>query len=205
MIEGICKIITKRIRKEMPEMDDEKAEIIQYGLEMIVGEFPKIFLIFIIGYLLGIGNLTLISFFSILPYRTFSGGFHLKTHIGCIIGSTLFFCGNVMISKYLFFINGSVKLLSIVLIWIFSMIMIKLYAPADTENVPILCSSQRKKQRILSYITMTITLIVALLLHNRLLSNILIVGTLFQSLSISRLMYKITKNKYGYEAYEMET
>ena len=39
------------------------------------------------------------------------------------------------------------------------MIMIKLYAPADTENVPILRKKDRKKKKILSYIFLTIGLI----------------------------------------------
>ena len=30
----------------MPEIDDERAEVINYGLQNIVGEIPKIFLLF---------------------------------------------------------------------------------------------------------------------------------------------------------------
>lgn len=202
MIEKLCDFILKRVKKEMPEVDDERAEVIKYGLEMIIGEFPKIILLFVIGFLLGLGKLTLIVFFTILPYRTFSGGFHLKTHIGCIIGSTLFFCGNAYISKYLVFTNDIAKIVTIIIIWIFSMIMIKLYAPADTENVPIVSKKQRKKQKILSYITMTLTLVAAVFIQDRVISNILIVGVFEQSLSISRLLYKLTNNKYGYEVYE---
>ena len=48
MIDSICTFLTNRIRKEMPEVDDERAEVIHYGLENIVGEFPKIILLLII-------------------------------------------------------------------------------------------------------------------------------------------------------------
>ena len=41
----------------------------------------------------------LFMFITLLPYRGASGGFHLKTHIGCIIGTTLFFCGTVFLAK----------------------------------------------------------------------------------------------------------
>ena len=41
MIDKICTYLTNRIRKEMPEIDDEKAEIIMYGLQNIIGELPK--------------------------------------------------------------------------------------------------------------------------------------------------------------------
>lgn len=203
MIEKICKWITKRIRKEMPEIDDERAEIIEYGLQMIIGELPKIGLVFIMGYLLGVGNLTLFTFLVILPYRTFSGGFHLKTHIGCLIGSTVFFCLNPIICRYIF-ISETVKKIAIAVVWIYSMVMIKLYAPADTENVPIIYKPQRKKQEILSYITMTLTLIVAFFIPTCIYSNIIILAVITQSLSISRIMYKLTNNKYGYEVYDEE-
>ena len=53
MIDTICTFLTNRIRKEMPEIDDERAEVINYGLQNIVGEIPKIFLLFIIAYILG--------------------------------------------------------------------------------------------------------------------------------------------------------
>ena len=44
MIDKICEFLTKQIRKEMPEVDDEKAEVINYGLQNVVGEIPKIFI-----------------------------------------------------------------------------------------------------------------------------------------------------------------
>ena len=47
MIEKICEFILKKIRKEMPEMDDEKAEVIRYGIQLIIGEMPKIFILFV--------------------------------------------------------------------------------------------------------------------------------------------------------------
>ena len=36
----------------MPEVDDERAEVINYGLQNIIGEIPKIFLLLIIAFLL---------------------------------------------------------------------------------------------------------------------------------------------------------
>ena len=39
----------------MPDIDDEKAEVIQYGLELIIGEVPKIILLFVVAIVLKIG------------------------------------------------------------------------------------------------------------------------------------------------------
>ena len=37
MIDKICDKLIKRIRVKMPEVDDERAEVIKYGLELIIG------------------------------------------------------------------------------------------------------------------------------------------------------------------------
>ena len=201
MIDKFCNYIVKNIRKEMPEVDDERAEVIKYGLEIIIGEIPKSFLLFIIGFILGIGKLTIYSFLLILPYRALSGGFHLKTHLGCILGTSLFYCGNVFLSKWIILEPEIFKYIIIALVWIFSMVMIYLYAPADTENVPILRAKERKIKKILSYIVMTIELVIAIFIKDSVIANLIIFGILIQSISITRLAYRITNNKYGYEVY----
>lgn len=200
MVESICNKLTLRIRTKMPEIDDERAEIINYGLQLLIGEIPKTFILFLIAYIFGALKITLIALLVMLPYRTVSGGVHLNTHIGCVVATSLFYTGNAVLSKYLI-LTTEFKYIAIVMIWIFAMIMIKLYAPADTVAVPILRKKERKVKKILSYIIMTITLIIALIVKDRIISNILIVGTFLQSFAISRAIYKITNNKYGYEEY----
>ena len=201
MIEKICITLTNKIRKEMPEIDDERAEVINYGLQLVLGEIPKLFLIFIISYLLGVFKLTMLSFLFIMPYRMVSGGTHLHTHIGCIMATSVFYIGNAVISQYLVWGNSLVKYVTVFLIWMFSMIMIKKYAPADTEAVPILRKKERKVKQILSYIIMTITLSLGVVIKNDTISNLLVIGTLLQTITITKVMYKLTKNKYGYSEY----
>lgn len=201
MIDNICTFLTNRIRKEMPEVDDEKAEIIFYGLQNILGEIPKTILLFLMATVLGILKETVITFILIMPYRSVSGGFHLKSHMGCILGTSLYYFGIVLLSKYVVF-SQMIKYVAILLIWIFGMIMIKRYAPADTENVPILSKKIRRKNQILAYVFFSIGLVVAGILNNNVISNILIFGNLIQTLTITKLAYRLTKNKYGYEVYQ---
>ena len=200
MVDEICNRLTLRIRKEIPDVDDERAEIINYGLQLLIGEIPKTLIIIGIAWILGVLDLTILALILMLPYRTASGGVHLKTHIGCIIATSVFYIGNAILSKYLI-IEKTIQYILVGVIWIPSMLIIKLYAPADTEAVPILRKKERKIKKILSYITMSASLIIALLINNTVISNILIFGTLFQTIAISRFMYKITGNKYGYEEY----
>ena len=204
MIEKICNFLTNKIRKSMPDIDNEKAEVINFGLQLIVGEIPKLFLLILVAFLLGIGPLTLLAFVLILPFKSASGGFHLKTHLGCFVGTLLFYCGNVLISKNLIIEPSYLKYIVILLVWGFGIAMCKKYAPADTENVPILSEKERKKKRKMSYITLTISLIVAAIVPNSTISNIIIIGMFIQSITITKIAYQLTKNKYGYEAYGMQ-
>ena len=201
MIDKICDKLMKRIRAKMPEVDDERAEVIKYGLELIIGELPKMFLLFVIAWLLGIFKYALISFAIILPYKLVSGGVHLKTHIGCILGTSLLYCGNVFISKYINITDIKNQIIFSAIILIFAIIMISLYAPADTENVPILRKKERAKKKIISYIIVTAMIIISFLVKDRVISNMFRVGVLLQSIMISKLTYNIFKVKFGYLEY----
>lgn len=204
MIEKICNKLTSIIRKKMPEIDEERAEVINYGLQLVIGEIPKTLLIIAIAYIFGVLKLTILALLFIMPYKTFSGGVHLKTHVGCAIATSMLYIGTAVLSKYIIFNPIYIKYVTIALIWIFSIVMIKFYAPADTENVPILRKKDRDLKRNLSYITMTLTLIIAIIVKNAVISNLLIFGTFLQTISITKFIYKITNNKYGYEEYIKE-
>lgn len=200
MIDKICMFLTNKMRQEMPDIDDERAEIINYGLQNIIGEIPKFFIMLGIAYMLGAFKLSLITFLIMLPYRTFAGGFHLKTHIGCIICTSLMYIGPAVLSKYII-LDGNIKIITIIMLWIFAMAMITLYAPADTENVPVLQKKERKKRKIWSFVIASIELVIAIVIPYKVISNMIIIGILVQTLTITKLAYKITKNKYGYEVY----
>lgn len=201
MIDKITQSLTNRIRKEMPDVDDERAEVINYGLQILLGEVPKFFIMLLIAYVLGVFKLTLITFLILAAYRGASGGFHLKTHIGCIISTIAFYCGTAFLSQNII-LDDITKYFIAAIVGVFGIIMIKLYAPADTEDVPIVSKKVRKQKQFLSYISFIIGLIIAVCIKNNVISNIIIFGYFIQTCMITRFAYKITNNKYGYELYE---
>ena len=200
MIDKICNFLTEKIRKEMPEIDDERAEVINYGLQNLIGEVPKTFIMLIVAYIFNVFWLALFTAVTLSPYKSASGGIHLKTHIGCITFTNLFYCGIPFIAQH-FTLSLFLKCIIIPIVWIFGMLMIKLYAPADTENVPILVKKDRRKKQIIAYITYTIGLLVALLIPNSTMSNIILLSNFIQTLTITKLVYRLTNNRYGYEVY----
>ena len=203
MVDKICDYLTSKIKQKMPEISEERAEVINYGIHLIVGEVPKTFIFIAIAIILGVLKEFFLCVLVIFPYRAFSGGFHLKTHLGCIIGTSTFYCGIPYISKT-FELDIQTKIICIVLTWIFGMIMCKLYAPADTENVPILRKKDRRIKQILSYIVLSITLAIGIFINNNVILNIIILGIFMQSLMITRVAYKVANCKYGYEVYANE-
>jgi len=203
MVDKICDYLTKKIRKQMPQIDDEREEIINYGMHLLIGEIPKTFVFIAIAVLLGVLKKFFIAVLVIFPYRAFSGGVHFKTHIGCILATSIMYCGTAYVSQFQLF-NNEIKYILIFLVWVFGMIMCKLYAPADTENVPILRKKDRRIKQILSYVTLTIILIMAAFINNYVISNIIIIGIFVQTITITRMIYKLTNNKYGYEVYMQE-
>ena len=44
-------------------------------------------------------------------------------------------------------------------------------------------------------------MIAALLIQDNVISNIVLFGNILQTLTITKLAYRLTKNKYGYEVY----
>jgi len=201
MIEKICNYLTRKIKEKTHDMDFEKEEIINYGLQIIVGEIPKTIALIVIAIACGVLKLSLLALILMVPYRMVSGGVHLKSHIACIVSTTCFYTGNALISKSVI-IPIQYKICLVIFIWIFSVVAIKKYAPADTEEVPILREKERKIKKNFSYIIMTITLILSVVIRNQIISNLLIFGTLMQTIMITRFIYKISNCKYGYEEYK---
>ena len=199
-VDNITQRLTDKIKKELPDVDEERAEVINYGLQLMIGEVPKTFILLGIAYLLGVFKLTLITFFVIIPYRAVSGGFHLKTHIGCIVTSSALYSGVAYLSKLLV-MNCITKYIVVALAFCFGIIMITMYAPADTESVPIINKELRKKKKITSYIIFSLGLLLSIFISDNIISNIIIFGYLLQSFMITRFAYRITNNRYGHEVY----
>lgn len=197
MIENLCSKITKRIREKV-EMTDERAEVINFGLLVIIGELPKLILILGIAWYFDILRLTLITFIATSIYRTQGGGVHLEGHISCFIVSLMIFCGTSIVAKAIESSNIYLIYSLYGLIFILNMIVIYKYAPADTEKIPIISMERRRKQKIKSYIAVIIIYIYAILItKEQIVSNICVLTTLIQSLNMTPMAYKIFKCEYG--------
>lgn len=204
MIDKFCDWITEKIKGKMLEMDEEKEAVINFGVRLLFGEIPKIIALFIIGFLLQIGWYSLLIYFLLAPYRSSTGGFHLKTHWGCMLSSIVLYIVPILMAKYIPISQEYIVYIMVGIIGTLSSIFIFKYAPADTENIPILSKQERKTKRIKSYISLGILLTIIIFVPDKIVSYMLLYGMFLQDLTLTPIAYKLTKNKYSYEVYTEE-
>ena len=204
MIDKFCDWITEKIKAKMPDIDEERELIINFGIKLIFGELPKVLILFIIGFLLNMGWQTILLFSLISPYRSFTGGFHLKTHLGCMITTSILYLGPIILSQYIQFPQDFIIYIFAGIIAIFSIFIITKYAPADTENMPILSKNERKIKKIKAYVALVILLSIIIFSPYKQFSYMIIYGMFLQNLTVLPISYKLTNNKHGYEVYAEE-
>lgn len=205
MIDKFCNFVTRKIKENVANIDEEKEMVIDFGIKMIFGELPKIVILIAVGFILGIGWETSILFCLLCIYRSFTGGFHLKTHTGCMITTIILYIAPVILAKYTPTTQQYIIYIITALMGIMSIILITKYAPADTENIPIISKRERKSKKIKAYISLVVLLIIILFSSNQTISFMIFYGMFLQNLTITPIAYKLTKNKYGYEIYTEET
>lgn len=205
MIDKFCDLITEKIKSKVTDIDEERELIINFGVRLIFGELPKILILFIIGFLLSMGWQTLLLFFLIAPYRSFTGGIHLKTHLGCMITTSILYLLPIILSKYILISDKNILYILAGLITIFSIIIIARYAPADTENIPILSKKEIKSKKIKSHIALVILLSIIIFNPYKQFSYMIIYAIFLQNLTVLPISYKLTNNKHGYDVYTEET
>ena len=205
MIDKFCDWITEKIKAKVTDIDEERELVINFGVRLIFGELPKILILFIIGFLLNMGWQTLLLFFLIAPYRSFTGGFHLKTHLGCMITTSILYLSPIIIAKYFEISHSFIIYVLAGILSIFSIFIITKYAPADTENMPILSTKERKSKKIKAYISLGILLSIIIFSPYKQFSYMIIYAMFLQNLTVLPISYKLTNNKHGYEVYTEET
>jgi len=182
----------------MPNIDDEKAETINFGLLVLFGEGPKLIILVLLAFWLDILFLTFVTLISMFIYRTQGGGFHLYGHIHCFVFSASIFCGTGLLAQAMSNLSMLIQYWIYILIFIFAMIVIDKYAPADTKNIPMIRPKLRKRKRLGSYIAIILLYIFAVLISkNQVISNICILVVFIQSLTMTKPAYIFFKCEYG--------
>lgn len=185
------------IRKNRKNISNDELEVICYGLESLYLTLTKIIVILILAILLGIFKEVIIMLISYNIIRLFAFGLHSKTSFGCLVSSIILFIGGAYISMYLSF-----SIIIRIIGSIISVILIALYAPADTEKRPLINKGKRIRYKFYSIIISTIVSILIIYYKNNI-TNFLFVGLIEEVIMILPITYKILGLSYNnYKTYK---
>lgn len=188
------------IKKYYPNYDDVKLAELKYGLEGFYLSFTKLFVISIISIIfhLFFEMIIMLIVFNIL--RTTGFGIHAKRSIDCWISSTIMFIVFPWLSKILFVPSWLHIILSIIFV-----IMIILYAPADTIKRPLINKKKRTIYKIITIIN-TLILIIISFFTTTTITNLILFGIFTEVLLINPLTYKVCGLPYrNYKNYGLNS
>lgn len=187
------------IKNKYPDYDNEKIEVINYGLESLYLTFTKIFFILFLSIVLGIlkNVILLIIFYNIIRFTAF--GMHAKKSWHCLIISSTMFIGGVYICEYVFIPFILKVILSLICIF-----LVFKYAPADTEKRPIINKKRRKIYKILSILLSGIFATLIVIFNESLISNYLLLGLVWATIMILPISYRLFDLPYdNYKRYNL--
>lgn len=188
--ELISKNLINLIKSTLDKTDSE-LEQIKYGIDSILANISKLTILFITAYFLGIFKYTLIALISFGFVRGFASGIHATSNFKCIITNYIIFFGNIYFSLWII-----LNKVHITILFIISLCLIILYAPADTAAKPLTRKKVRTKLKIYSSFSVVILYSLSINLNNCIYANIITFSILFEAILITPIIYKIFKSPY---------
>lgn len=142
-------LISKRIALSLYKkgiIDNEKLPVCEYGFELMISILIGFLLVIISGILLDEFLASVIFYILFVFVRTFTGGFHAKTHFYCKLTMALC-CLFVIIGTKL--LNGQPSLIMFNLLFLMVyMVSVFLYAPVEHKNAPMTNKLKKRNRKI---------------------------------------------------------
>lgn len=183
------------IKKYKTAISSDDEEILRYGIQIYYFNISKLLILSSASIVIGIFAEACISFVLITVLKRFSYGFHADTFWTCLIISFINIFGIVYLSGLEFNIISKIALAFI------SIILFTLYAPADTEERPLVNSKRRATLKIQAILIAALYLALSFFTKDRL-SNMLILSLIFIGLNTSPILYILFKKEYkNYEKF----
>ena len=179
------------IIKSNNNYDNTKIAEMKYGLEAIYLTTTKIIFIMAVAFILKIFKevILVILFFNIL--RSTGFGLHAPKSWICWVLSTTFFIGGTYLCKILILDKYILLILSVL-----GLILLSIYAPADTKKRPLIKKKKRIVFKILTIIFTVIYIIIIFVSNITLINNILTFSIILESMMVLPISYKILRLSY---------
>ncbi|AIQ29403.1 hypothetical protein P40081_15545 [Paenibacillus sp. FSL P4-0081] len=124
MIEHLARLIARKIKKEVPN-HHASTEVLEFSLSILINAAMILISTFLISIFTGRIVETIVALIAFPILRQVSGGFHLKTGMGCVLFTTILMTA----ISYSDFNNSTIVVLGII-----SLLLAIFYAPSGIEN-----------------------------------------------------------------------
>ncbi|WP_099189873.1 accessory gene regulator B family protein [Tepidibacter mesophilus] len=190
--------ILDSIKPYIKNKSEDDLEIAKYGMNLFFMELYKLPIFLEFAYLLGIFKYSILTYILFGFIRSKAHGIHMKNGKLCLFYSCIAFFSVVYISKLLF-IPIRIK----IFVYISILYIIYKYAPADTEQRPLLNPLTRKTKKNFSILIGIIYICISLICTNQTVSNIFLFVLLVECIAIHPITYKIFNRRYkNYEDFK---
>ena len=187
----ILDTIIKNI-KETNNYDDKKLLEIRYGLETLYLSIFKLIIIIIISFFIHT-TYYLCLLFAIYGLLRITGfGLHTKNSLQCWIFSITIFSLFPFLIKHLAINTTFLYIASLVLL-----ILIIIYAPADTEKRPLINKKKRLVYKIITSIITIIYVLIMFITKNLILKKLLFFSIFLEVILILPISYRLLGLKYN--------
>jgi len=190
--ERISSRLTSTIASQLKEYPEEKLEEINYGIAVFITNSYKLLIMMVIAALLKVFWYYFIALLSFGLLRSFASGVHAKREWTCLPSSILIFSGII-------YAGMTIKLdkpaLSIIYTICFAVIL--RYAPADTEERPIVSLKLRRRLKVMSCITLLLLYSYSLFFIAGPFSSMVAFSALAECAMILPITYRLTGSVYG--------
>lgn len=180
------------IKKYNPDLTDVQLDEMRYGLEGFYLMVTKMVVIIPLAFLLGVGKelILMLIFYNLL--RENAGGLHATKSWMCLLSSSIIFIFLPLLAKEI--------ILSIewkIIFSIISIILIFIYAPADTVKAPIIKKKNRDKKKFRSTLIAIVYSFICIFIKNDIVSNLILFGVYTEVILILPITYKVFHLSYN--------
>lgn len=170
--------------------DPEKYDVLVYGFDIWIQKIFIILIALIISIPLDIVLPAAVAYAAYNLLRKFAGGTHAKHRVACIVTSVMvLFAPSYIFSK----LGFTMPLAGVLVLSVIDIILLLLYAPADTEIRPVNIKTEWAQMKSISLVIMLLFVYISLYLHENYpaYSSIIITNATVVCCLTHPLLYKI--------------
>jgi accessory gene regulator B len=162
MTEYLISKVIDFLKKNMDEIDNDKEEILKYGLDIIIYNGLLLILFFALAVILGVVKPFVVSFAVYGTLRIAAGGAHAKTRTICFMVTISTFFGAIFMAKY--FAVSSI--FPSVIIFLLNISAIIIYAPGDTLEKPIISNRIKFSRKLASIFVSAVIFLISVKVYS---------------------------------------